>query len=250
MKAEMGKVYLTGIPHQGTEIAFQHPESKGRYMEVAGQIDKEGLQLPNSNEIASLLYDAFQNPKAKYESEIIGSLKSSLLWEFTGNLYLPKSNSEINNGVILENNPDIIEGKIVMDKSSLVKRLRKNDPNVTFVPFGYKIGRQSPLVLSKNPYIVARYGEEGAEKIAEVASKYESGPKLRSFESVDNEMIKMSYLNSDHDLGLGLCVGGDYFDAGFWDDSVRGHSFGLADKCASYVMFAGKKSRAVLFENF
>ena len=155
------KRYLT-VPHEGGELSFQHPAFNGTYVDVAKQIDKAGLKRPNSSETASLVYDAWQNPKEKYSSEIISILKNNWFWEFTGNLYLPKSNEEINNGVILEHNPKIKNGKLVMDKNSLIKRLKENDALVKFVPFGYKIETQSSLELSKNPYIIARYGEEGA----------------------------------------------------------------------------------------
>src|SRR3989344_4517044 len=207
MKTITGKS-LTKIPHEGGNLSFQHPAFKGTSRQVAEQIDKEGLKRPNSPETASLVYDAFQNKDGKYESEIISILKDSWFWEFTGNLYLPSSNEEINNGVILEHNPKITNGKLVMDKNSLIKRLKENDALVKFVPFGYKIEKQSSLELSKNPYIVARYGEEGAEKIAEVASKYENKPHVWSFNSVDEEKVRMSALNGGWVFAGRLYVGG------------------------------------------
>jgi len=38
MKAEVGRTYLTGIPHQGEEIIFQHPAFRGTFGNVAQQI--------------------------------------------------------------------------------------------------------------------------------------------------------------------------------------------------------------------
>src|SRR3989344_5766104 len=149
MKTIIEKLYLRKIPHEKGELSFQHPAFKGTYGNVAKAIDKVGLKRPNSFETASLVYDAFQNKDGKYESEIISILKDNWLWEFTGNLYLPKSNEEINNGVILESDPKIENGKLIMDKSSLIKRLKENDSNVKFVPFGYKTGTQSSLELLK-----------------------------------------------------------------------------------------------------
>jgi len=222
MKAIVGKSYLTEIPHEEGKLSFQHPAFKGTYGNVAEQIDKAGLKRPNSPETASLVYDAFQNKDGKYESEIIKILKENWFWEFTGNLYLPKSNEEINNGVILEHNPKIENGKLIMNKNSLIKRLQSNDPLVKFVPFGYKIEKQSSLELSKNPYIVARYGEEGAEKIAEVASKYENKPHVWNFNSVDEEKVPMSALYRSRGFGDRL-----YVDGNDWDDDSRGLAFGV-----------------------
>ena len=62
-------------------------------------------------------------------------------------------------------------GKLVMDKNSLIKKLQSNDPLVKFVPFGYKNGEQNLIEFQKNPYIQARYGKEGAEKIVNKISR-------------------------------------------------------------------------------
>ena len=223
MKAQVGKTYLTEIPHEGRKLTFQYPAFRGTYGSVAESIDKEGLQRPISSETASLVYDAFQNEKGEYESQIIDILKDAWIWEFTGNLYLPKSNEEVSNGVILENNPDISTNRrLNMNKQSLVKRLQSNDPLVKFVPFGYKTGEQNLIELQENPYIVARYGEEGAQKISEVASKYKKSPVLYSFDSVDEEKARMSALGRDWSFGCGLCVYGSD-----WGDNSIGHAFGV-----------------------
>ena len=222
MEAKIGKSYLTKIPHEGREISFQHPSFRGTYGDVAEQIDKENLKRPTSSETASLVYDAFQNPDGKYESEIIQILKSRWFWEFTGNLYIPKSNEEINNGVIIVSNPEISEGKLNLDKSNLVKRLQEGDASLKFVPFRFKIGEQTTSDLEKNPYIIARYGKEGAQKIAKVASRYKKNSYLWSFNSVEEEKTRMSALDSIWGLGGGLSVNGND-----WDDGIGGRAFGV-----------------------
>jgi hypothetical protein len=223
MQIKIGKSYLTEIPHKGKKITFQYPAFIGTHESVAEQMDIEKIKRPNSPETASLVYDAFQNPEGKYESQIIKILNSAWFWEYTGNLYLPKSNEEINNGVILESNPKIEKGKLVMDKESLIKRLNKKDPNVKFVPFGFKIEEQSYKELEKNPYILARYGEEGAGKIAKISSEYKTNLYLWSFDSVDEEKIRMSSLDRSWFSGI-LNVGGNN-----WDDYDNGHAFGIYD---------------------
>ncbi len=197
MEAKIGKSYLTKIPHEKGEITFQYPAFGGTFGSVAEKIDKDGLKRPASPEVASLVYDAWKNPKGNFESEILDILSNDWLWEFTGNLYLPKSNDGVNNGVIIEYDPKIINGRLSMNKNSLMKRLNENDPKVKFVPFGYKIESQTPKDLGKNPYIVARYGEEGAEKIAEIASNYNPNPYLWSFGSVSMDVAKVSALVFD-----------------------------------------------------
>jgi len=222
MEVKEGKTHLTEIPHEGSKIAFQHPSFRGDYGSVAEQIDEAGLRRPSSAKTASLVYDAFQNQDGKYESETIKILNDQWFWEFTGNLYLPKSNQKINNGVILDLNPEIANRKLVMEKGSLIKRLKENDSSVKFVPFGYKIGKQNSFELMKNPYIVARYGEEGAEKIAEIASKYKENPHLWSFNSVDEELVRMSAVGSDWYFDDRLEVSGND-----WGVDGDGLSFGV-----------------------
>ena len=222
MEAKIGKSYLTEIPHEGEKITFQYPAFKGYYGNVAKEIDKENLKRPNSPETASLIYDAFQNKDGKYESEIIKILNDKYFWEFTGNLYLPKSNEGVNNGVIIEHNPKIENGKVSMNKNDLIKRLQENDSNVKFVPFGFRIGEQTIGELEKNEYIVARYGEEGAAKIAKIASQYNGKPFLWSFNSVDEKIQRLSALDRYWSFGDRLIV-----DGLFWGDGVRGHAFGV-----------------------
>ena len=224
MKAIPGRTYLTEIPHEGGSITFQHPSFRGTYGSLAQQIDAEGLQRPTSAQTASLVYDALQNPKGEYEAGILKILKDSLFVEFNGNLYLPKhEGEEVHNGVIVEANPTIKDGRLVMDRKALTERLKKNDPSVKFVPFGYAVGEQSTHTLAKNPYIIARYGEEGADKIADLASKYKKNPHVWSFESVDSETVRMSALYDD----LFGFDGQLHVDGINWFDGGNGHAFGV-----------------------
>jgi len=195
------------VPHERREISFQYPAFKGTYVNIAEQIDKAGLKRPSSSETASLVYEAWKNPDEKYSKEIIQILKDNWFLEFTGNLYLPKSNEKINNGVILDLDPQNLKfdekRRLIMDKDSLIKRLESNDPLVKFVSFEFKIGEQSLIEFQKNPYIQARYGEEGAEKITEVASKYKNSAFIQSYASVREKKARIS--------SLGGCW---YFDGG------------------------------------
>ena len=230
------KKYLTEIPHQGGNRDFQYPAFKGEYGDVAEQIDNDGLERPTSAETGSLVHDAFQNLKGESESEIIKILEDAWLCEFTGNLYLPKGK-----GDILQDNPLIINRKLVMNKNDLIEKLYdaeefrikgnpifiSKDRLVRFVPFGYKTGEQTWQELAVNPNIVARYlGRknhelEGAEKIAEVASKYKKNPHLNSFNSVDEEQIRISALDS-----WGFSGGLDVYGSG-WCVGDDGRAFGV-----------------------
>jgi hypothetical protein len=241
MKIKLNQISLTEIPHEGKKINFRYPPYKGFYGEVTEKIDKEHLKRPSSSKIASLIYDAWESPREKnefenndyytwrsikgeYESAILQSLDKSVLWEYTGNLFVPKSSEEINNGVIIEHNPKIINRELIMDKNSLIKRLKENDPLVKFVPYGFKRFQQSFTELEKNPYILARYGEEGASKIAKVASRLKNPPLLYIFDNKDKERARIS--------SLGRMSGEKYRLNIFCDleDWFNGHAFGICKK--------------------
>lgn len=199
MEVEITKTLLKKIPHEGKEIIFVYPPYKGSYKKVAESIDKANLKRPSSPEVISLLYDAWRNLKGEYESKIVDFMMYNWIWEYTGNYSLPKSNEEINNGIILDldsQNLKFENGKLIMDKSSLIKRLNENDLSVKFVPFEFKTGSQSVKELEENLYIIARYGKEGAEKIARIASNYKVQPNLRILNPIESEIISMSGIDS------------------------------------------------------
>jgi len=224
LEVEVGETRLYAS-HNGKRITFIHPYAgPNTYVEVAKQLQKRGLQQPTFGEIVSLVYAASQNPEYKYSSKILKIMKQNLLWCFTGNLYLPKSKDEISNGVIVQDNPGIVNSKVVMDKSQLVEKLKNaqdidgvlfsSDGTVRFVPFAKE--------FVKNPYILALTGsEEAREKSSELLKFYSQKPYLWSFESVDEELQEVSALkvrfNSE---GLNL-VGNEH-------DSFRyGYAFGV-----------------------
>jgi hypothetical protein len=221
MIADIGKTYLRGIPHEGGEISFEYPAYRGCYRDVADEIDDSGLARPSSSEIASLLRDSWKNPSGKYESKILNISINDWLLEFSGNLYIPRSRGEISEGIIIEQNPEIIEGKLIMDKDSLIRRLQEDDSMVRFVASGFKMGKQYPREIEKNPYIIARYGEEGASKIAEISSKYSFLPNLSPmsiFKGTRETKPRLSVLHDDFGKGLNIFCEWGYED--------RCHSFG------------------------
>lgn len=221
---------MTNIPHEGGELTFQYLAFRGHYGNVIELTEKDNLKIrPTSPKMASLIHNAFKNIKGKIKE--INFLEDFWLLESTGNLYLPKSKEEISSGVILQDDPLIVNEKLVMSKSDLIKLLENAEEFridghpifisenrfVRFVPFGYRTGEQTWQKLEKNPYIAGRYlGRKNNElehstQIAEIASKYEQNPLLNSFNSVDKKEIRMSALG-----GGGWSFGRFVID-GDWD---------------------------------
>lgn len=192
------------VSHNNNDLTFLHPAyGPDTYANVGLQIDQNGLARPTMAQTASLVHTAF-NSNDRYSNEIKHIMKRRRLWAFTGSLYIQ------NKGAYVQDNPEIIDGMPFMDESDLVKKLESSDPTVRFVPFGFKIGKMKPSELAKNDYIKATAGEEGAEKIAEVAGKFEFSPRLFGFKSTDKPLARVSALGSDRDFNGRLYVFGGY----------------------------------------
>ncbi len=167
----------------------EHTGFFGSQDQLARAIAFAGLRRPTSEDIADLVYEAFQN-KAEEVSKVVIHLLGFNGWrEFTGNLYLPRGQGDFQNGVIVEDNPKVTTKRLIMDKNSLAKRLLGGDPLVRFVPLGFKVGVLPKKGLGKHPYLIARYGEERADKMEQIVSQNELTPYLFGFESVNDEKI-------------------------------------------------------------
>lgn len=212
MRVEEGRTKLY-VPHLDGKIVFAHPKvDPGTYANVGAEISEQGLIRPTMAQTASLVYSAFQDKDNKYSQEIEKSLEERWLWAFTGNRYVKSDN-----GVYIEDNPEIRGGKILIDsRDNLIKRLESNDNSVRLVPFGFKVGEQTSGELERNPYIVGLAGEEGAKKLAEVADIYKLKPWVFALgkDNFDNEETRVSALSSGWGVRRRLVVDGDYFGSG------------------------------------
>lgn len=203
LRVKQGRTELT-VDHKGEDLTFIPPSyGPSTYADVKELIEKDNLEPPTMSQTASLVHSAF-NSNDEYSKEIKEIMKSRWLWAYTGTLYIPSK------GAYIQDNPQVKNGKPYMDQSELERKLAANDPSVRSVLFGFKIGEMSPIQLSKNAYIIALAGEEGAEKLAEVADEYQNKPYLYSFTSVNEPTTRVSTLYySDWDLVRRLSIDGD-----------------------------------------
>ena len=215
LDTEVGRTLLKP---RGTNLIFVHPSyGPDNYAKVKEQIEQDNLRTATMAETASLVHAAF-NSDDKYSEEIKQIMKDRWLWVFTGALYTPKLG-------YIQDNPETRNGMPYMDESDLIKKLEAKDPSVRTFNYGYKTGKMSPAELVRNEYVQALAGEEGAEKLADVASKFKQNPYLYSFESVDKPLTRVSALDSGWDLDCGLVVSG--FSHGYDRD---GSAFGVFER--------------------
>ena len=202
------------VPHNGGELTFLYPSyGPGTYANVGLSIARENLGRPTMAETVSLVYAVFDSD-SQYGQEIKGIIRREWMWAFTGTVYVP------NEGAFIQDDPEIKCGMYHMDIGDLVQRLNAGDHSVRFVPFGYKVGEMSPSELAKNPYVIGLVGEEGAENLARIASKYHNNPYLRDFEFVGRNTARVSALFSGI-ANLGLNISGGH-------GIGNGHAFGLS----------------------
>ncbi len=163
-----------------TDYKFLFPAfGPGRWADLGEAILQEDLVRPTMAHVASMFHDIFfdYGQLPTNFKEFASKLKKVAgLWAYTGTLNVPSK------GVYVQDYPEVKNGRPSMTESELVKKLKEHDKNVRFVSLGFKTGFMSPSELSKNPYIKALAGEEGAERLAKVASKTKLGAyKLASF---------------------------------------------------------------------
>jgi len=198
------------VDHLGRNlITFVHP-SYGRdtYANVGLQIEQADLIRPTMSQITSLAHASCntnypiegrltteEERQERYAKEIKQMMWDALNLGFTGSHYVP------NKGAYIQDDPQIRNGMPFMEESELVRKLEANDPSVRFVPFGFRVGKMTPAQLAENEYIRGLVGDEGAEKLAEMASKHRNDPVLYSFESVNEPSTRVSALRFDSFIG-------------------------------------------------
>src|SRR3989344_3675822 len=184
-----------------------------QYKEPVERAGKIELDVDHEGEDLTFQFP-FKGPG--YFNEVKDKIRNNWLWAFTLARYLPESKrvyfediSELTEDVIRE----ILSGRPNLKESDLVKKL-ENTKGIRAVSFSdYKTGEQTPLELEKNEFVIAQAGEEGAEKLAEVADKFRLNPIrlnpiLYALNLVSQSKTSVSALGSYWSLDRRLVVDG------------------------------------------
>lgn len=164
------------VEHEGKEITFIDFEQNklyGNYIETANKIKKAGLRCPTFGETASLIYHGWKNEDKPEGKRILEILDDGGFWAFTGNLFMPyiPDVKELSRAIV-QDNPIIEDGKIIMDKSLLLTKIKEKDPSVRLVtPYcRARSGQQSFNSILENSYCITLAGKEGVNKLASVGA--------------------------------------------------------------------------------
>lgn len=158
-----------------------------------------GFRMPTMPELVPLVYASLENQDYKTAKIVVKTLKESWLTGNTGILYVP-------NGMFVQDNPELKEGRVFMDGKALEQRLGSHeekgvvfsaDKNVRFVPYGFKREKQTSLELSTNSGVIALVGgEENAEKLARASEHYKSNPWFYALQDVKKPETRVAGLDS------------------------------------------------------
>lgn len=232
MKIVTGRITLEGIKCNGKSLKFSYPPIEGSIKEITEKLDSMHLRRPTSAEIASVINacDNFNDREdgGEYASKVAHALKWSGI-EFTGCL-------KNKNGIYFEDNPSIVNGKVIINERDLERRLNNpkkfegvsfsQDGKVRFVPFGFERGDVNSRKLEKNPYILARYGLEGRKKISEYAISVNSWDRSRISEDIEKPCLcRLGYDSGGMDVGDGLI----FSTTRYYEDDKNLRSIGIID---------------------
>ena len=230
------------VPHEDKEIAFAHHEyGPDIYRDVANQIFKNKQKVPIGDYIVSLLYPAYCDKKVRKVKEFTNvrdTLHDDHLWVFNVNAWTNKGVYVImdleakGRGLRV----DINELEKALENGKDINGVRFSKDNlVRFAPKEtYKFGCHTPDSLSKDGFIIASFGEEGAKKLAEVSSKFEENIFISGYyyaHQGDKISQRVSSLNTSHDDYNALMFSGNTYDDweewDDWDGSRKYYAFGI-----------------------
>ncbi len=159
----------------------------------------KGFIMPTMSELAQLICGSLENQKYHSAKNVVKTLKSKLLYGNTGIFYAPE-------GMYIQDNPNIKNGRVSMDQKMLERKLGKNeekgvvfsnDRTIRFTPYNFNTGLQSPLQLAKNTGVMALVGgEENAEKIAKASDNYKVKINFWASKPTDAPETKVAGLGS------------------------------------------------------
>lgn len=224
-KIERGTTRLV-IPHEDKEIIFAYLSiGPNDYRNVGKNIVKNNLLIPTGDQTASLVYAAYcSDLKDEPEFQNIRDLmRNKWLWTFNRNLWTNKGVYVFQDKEAKGRSESLQENELerLLESGEEIQGVRfSRDKTIRFAPKEtYSLGVQNSL--SRNIFIIASYGTEGAEKLEEVSTKFKCKPFVYGPEINENNNPELKVSALGVDVGQ-LHVDGDSFDGG-----RDGHAFGV-----------------------
>jgi len=186
--------------HEGKTLTAVHPfYGPANSRTLQNLIRKDGYVESTAPELISFVHEYFDGsePKAQEVNQI---MRDRYFRGFTGILYVPEKDAFGKGLAHFIDYPEFDE-KSVVDRDNLLKRLDESHAQIPFEHF--KDGPVDWRKVAKHPYFVAwAGGEEGAEKLAELASKHPNKEAYILVPSISNlrePIARVATLSSDWD---------------------------------------------------
>ena len=216
------------VPHETGEAVFIHPnQGPYNYQTIGRGIIARGLDVPTGEYNASLLHSAYcSDAKDEPEfKEVRDDMRNRWLWTFNHNIWTPKGLFVVTDlkaeGLSKDFSVAQLEKRLKGAKELSFGGIRMSkNGSVRFAPVGsYEFGVQEDL--STQGDVIVNYNVEGAKKLAEVGSKFNSKPRTWGVEVNEGgePVHRVASLSSRDDR---LIV-----DDGNWDDYSHGCAFGV-----------------------
>ena len=219
------------VPYNNGELVYVHPRvGPNTYIGVGSEILKQGLLVPTGDYTVPLVHVAYCDEEVTSEPEfesVREIMKNRWLWVFNRNGWT-------NKGVYVSQDLEAKGLSAPLDVRELEKSLKggrefngirfSEDGRVRFAPKElYVLGNHTPDSLSKDGFIIASFGKDGAEQIAEVSSKfkYNSMTYGLDIEEEQNPEQRISALGGVIDSERLRFYGYDF------DDDRDGDAFGV-----------------------
>ena len=215
------------VPYNNGELVYVHPRvGLGTYREVGSEILKQGLLVLTGDYTAPLVHAVYCDEEVTSEPEfesVREIMKNRCLWVFNRNCWTDK-------GVYVSQDLEAKGLSVPLDVRELEKSLKggrefngirfSEDGRVRFAPKElYVLGNHTPDSLSKDGFIIASFGKDGAEKIGEVSSKFRDNPRTYGLDIEEGqqnpEQIVSALVGNLVDNRLRFCGSLDGYGAGY-----------------------------------
>ena len=219
------------VPYNNGELVYIYPQfGPSTYKEVGSEILKQRLLVPTGDYTAPLVHVAYCDEEVKSEPKfesVREIMKNRWLWVFNRNGWT-------NKGVYVSQDLEAKGLSAPLDVRELEKSLKggrefngirfSEDGRVRFAPKElYVLGNHTPDSLSKDGFIIASFGKDGAEQIGKISSKFGYNPRTYGLDIKEGQ----------HPEQRVSAFNGDLFDYRLWfngyglDDDRGGCAFGV-----------------------
>ncbi|MEK6924744.1 MAG: hypothetical protein AABW71_00725 [Nanoarchaeota archaeon] len=183
----------------------------------------QGFRQATLREVLDLAHQSYFNQGITGADKVVQASRKFYLSGNTAILYVP-------NMVIVQDMPQVENGRIVMDEKSLTSKLSKNakngvrfsnDETIRALPYSFETGWQDAKQIEANPFTIALTGDiEAGKKLAQIQGQIGKRGYIWALGKGTDNQIRVPDL-SEYVSSLGL-NGYDWFDL-----DVNGHSFGV-----------------------